>query len=61
MSADLLIDAQAVSVSYGAVEALRGCDLRIVVVTHDHQVAAHFDRLVFLRDGTVVDQAMAVR
>lgn len=33
----------------------------LVVVTHDHQVAAHLDRLVFLRDGMVVDQAMVVR
>ncbi len=33
----------------------------LVVVTHDHQVAAHLDRLVYLRDGMVIDQTMAVR
>ena len=32
-----------------------------VVVTHDHQVAAHLDRLVYLRDGVAVDQSMAAR
>ena len=30
-----------------------------VVVTHDAQLAAWADRVVFLRDGRVVDQTMA--
>lgn len=33
----------------------------LMVVTHDHQVAAHLDRLVYLRDGVADDQPMAIR
>ncbi|HTN99490.1 MAG TPA: ABC transporter ATP-binding protein [Microthrixaceae bacterium] len=33
----------------------------LVVITHDHEVAAHLDRLVYLRDGSVVDNEMVLR
>jgi len=33
----------------------------LVVATHDHHVAAHLDRLVYMRDGIAVDQPMAMR
>ena len=34
--------------------------LAAVVVTHDAQLASWADRVVFLRDGRVVDQTMPV-
>jgi putative ABC transport system ATP-binding protein len=36
----------------------RACDRGVagVIVTHDSQLAAWADRIVFLRDGRVVDQ-----
>ena len=35
-------------------EAVRELGQTVVVVTHDHRVAAHLDRLVTMRDGRVV-------
>ena len=35
-------------------ETVRQLGQTVVVVTHDHRVAAHLDRLVTMRDGRVV-------
>jgi len=53
------VAAEAVLAALVDVAAVEGAAL--VVVTHDHQVAAHLDRLVYLRDGVAVDQSMAAR
>jgi len=53
------VAAEAVLAALVDVAAVEGAAL--VVVTHDHQVAAHLDRLVYLRDVVAVDQSMAPR
>jgi len=30
----------------------------VVIVTHDPRIAAHADRIIFLKDGAVVDQTV---
>jgi putative ABC transport system ATP-binding protein len=30
----------------------------VVVVTHDPRIAAHADRIIFLKDGAIVDQTV---
>lgn len=53
------VSAETVLAALVSVAAVEGAAL--VVVTHDHQVAAHLDRLVYLRDGMVIEHSMAVR
>src|SRR3954469_17969364 len=49
VNADLVLDA--------LVQLVGRSGAALVVVTHDHQVAAHLDRLVTIRDGRVVAPA----
>ncbi len=41
------------------VDAAESQNAALVVVTHDHRVASHLDRLVVVGDGRIVDHAMA--
>jgi len=53
------VNAEAVMSTLVDASAREGAAL--VVVTHDHQVASHLERLVYLRDGVVVDHEVAIR
>lgn len=53
------VNAEAVLDVFVALATARGTAL--LVVTHDHQVASHFDRLVTMRDGAVLEPAAARR
>jgi ABC-type lipoprotein export system ATPase subunit len=54
------LDSKTSAAIMALLERLSREGLTIVLITHDHQVASHADRILTMRDGKVVDDTLKV-